>query len=159
MATGFFGKLPARGDFVARGLPVGARPVVDRWLTQTLANLARNPDNWPADGVRGLIGHGDGTLALLVLPSRDTSGRAFPLAAVAPAAHAAQAQVDAWADLALPALTRASQGDLDADDLFGLLQALAPSRGTGPMSPPLVWSTGQPPQDPGAFLRRMISSG
>ncbi len=41
MATGFFGKLPARGDFVARGLPPGARPVVDRWLTRMLAPAAR----------------------------------------------------------------------------------------------------------------------
>ncbi|MBU3031510.1 type VI secretion system-associated protein TagF [Paracoccus marinaquae] len=155
MATGFFGKLPLRGDFVTRGLPSGARAVVDRWLTGILAPLARLPEAWPEDGLRGLITHGEGVLALLILPSRDKSGRAFPLAAVSWVPQTGQAQVDAWADQILPALRRASRGDLDADDLFALLERQQPpADGTAP-SPPLIWAKGLSPVDPAAFLQQM----
>lgn len=154
MATGFFGKLPARGDFVTRGLPPGTRPVVDRWLTRVLAPLARRPADWPADGYRALLSHAEGALALLILPSRDTSGREFPLAAVAPANGAGQAELDQWANQALPTLTRAAQGGLDADDLAAALEPLAVGAGQTPLTPPLIWAAGQPPVDPA-----LISSG
>ena len=151
MATGFFGKLPARGDFVTRGLPPGTRPVVDRWLTRV---LARQVDDWPPQGFRALLSHGEARLALLILPSRDTSGREFPLAAVAPANGAGQAELDQWADQALPALTHAAQGGLDADDLAAALEPLVVGAGQTPLTPPLIWAAGQPPIDPA-----LISSG
>ncbi|AUH66535.1 type VI secretion system-associated protein TagF [Paracoccus zhejiangensis] len=154
MATGFFGKLPARGDFVTRGLPPGARPMVDRWLTRMLAPLARQPEDWPAGGFRALLGHGDEALALLILPSRDTSGREFPLAAVSPATAAGQAEIDHWADQALTALDRACRGDLDADDLAAVLDPLAVAAGQTALTPPLIWAVGQPPTEPVA-----VSSG
>ncbi|WP_299911708.1 type VI secretion system-associated protein TagF [uncultured Paracoccus sp.] len=148
MATGFFGKLPARGDFVTRGLPPGTRPLVDRWLTRMLAPLARQPENWPPQGFRALLGHGEEALALLILPSRDTSGREFPLAAVSPTAGAGQAEIDHWADQALPALARACRGDLDADDLAAALDPLVVAAGQTALTPPLIWAVGQPPTEP-----------
>lgn len=154
MATGFFGKLPLRGDFVARGLPPGARAPVDRWLTRYLAPLARTPDDWPEGGFRGLITHDQGALALLILPGRDMSGRAFPLAAICPADGAGQAEIDLWADTALPAMTRACQGELDAEGLIALVEALGPDRGQSALNPPLIWARGEVPVDPAAFAER-----
>lgn len=40
-ATGWFGKLPTRGDFVGRGLPRAWLRVWDDWLQQSLAGAAR----------------------------------------------------------------------------------------------------------------------
>lgn len=155
MGTGFFGKLPSRGDFVTRGLPSGARAVIDRWLTRILAPLARQPQIWPEGGFRGLISHDDGVLTLLILPSRDMSGRAFPLAAVAWIPQTGQAQVDAWADEILPALNRASRGDLDIQDLIALLEAQAPPAPGPALGPPLIWAGGLAPAEPAAFLQQM----
>lgn len=155
MPTGLFGKLPARGDFVARGLPPGARPMVDRWLTRVLAPLARCPDDWPATGFRGLIALGDAGLALLALASRDGAGRAFPLAAVTLSGSADQGQIDAWAQQALPPLRRAIAGDLDADGLFAHLAMLGADPGHAALRPPLIWTDGTAPQDPAALIQRM----
>ncbi len=159
MATGFFGKLPASGDFVTRGLPDGVRPLLDRWLTRTLAPLAQRPEDWPPEGLRGLIAHGGNALALLILPSRDTSGRAFPLAAAALATGAGQAQVDDWADRACPALRLAREGELDAAGLIARIAALGPDTGGPSLNPPLLWCPGQPPQEPEELLRQMVSCG
>ncbi|ETX30228.1 type VI secretion system-associated protein TagF, partial [Roseivivax isoporae] len=82
MTTGFFGKLPAAGDFVARGLPPGARAPLDRWLTQMLGEAAARPAAWPGAGLLAVMRAGQGTLLVAALPSRDAAGRAFPLAAV-----------------------------------------------------------------------------
>lgn len=84
MGNGFFGKLPAHGDFVARGLPVGARQVLDRWLTQVLRLCGPAPEDWPPGGLRALIAHAGAPMALLILPSRDAAGREFPLPRSAP---------------------------------------------------------------------------
>lgn len=159
MATGFFGKMPAHGDFVARGLPAGARPVLDHWLTRVLAPLARQPDNWPEGGFRAVIAHGDAVLALLILPSRDRSARAFPLAAVAVADAAGQAQVDAWADQVLPALCLAGQGRIDAEKLIERLGRFTLPADKVTLAPPLIWIMGQSPQDPAALLQQIVSSG
>lgn len=153
MATGFFGKLPASGDFVARGLPPGVRRAVDHWLTQVLAPYARKPAFWPPDGLRALIiAPAGGPLALLVLPSRDTTGRAFPLAAIAPARAAGQAEIDSWADQALTILQTAVQGGLDAGQLIASLDPLPPPGAGMALMPPLIWTRASPPQDPAAFV-------
>ncbi|NAZ18124.1 hypothetical protein GT020_19040, partial [Glutamicibacter soli] len=68
---------------------------------------------------------------------------------------AGQAELDAWADQALPALARARDGDLDADDLAAALEPLAAAAGPGGLTPPLIWAKGQPPLDPAAFLQHM----
>lgn len=158
MATGFFGKLPARGDFVTRGLPSGARPVVDRWLTRVLSPMARRPECWPGGGLRGLIAHGEDVLALLILPSRDAAGRHFMLAAIAPSSGTGQAQVDAWAEQVLPALTRAVEGDLDANDLIALLANLTLPAGGAASRPPLLWAENGAPQDPVTFVAQMAGA-
>ena len=99
---GFYGKLPARGDFVRAGLPRRFTNAWDAWLQDVLpaarARLgeARPGDAWSAapswcfalpPGVCGP----DAALGLL-LPSRDRAGRHFPLA------FACLAPSAAWAD-------------------------------------------------------------
>lgn len=81
---GFFGKLPSRGDFVRDGLP---RPFVtcwDNWLKCVLpATLAAVGARWPQAPVwhfhlaAGLC-HAE-AISGVVLPSRDTVARCFPL--------------------------------------------------------------------------------
>lgn len=157
MGTGFFGKLPASGDFVARGLPSGARAMLDRWLTRLLlACGAETPERWPEGGVRGVITHAGQPLALLVVPSLDAAGREFPLAAAVPAQAAGQAQIEDWAGQALPLLERAAQGELDAEALIALLGEVPPpsSEGRG-LSSPQLWARGSPPEDPDGFVARM----
>ncbi|SEN18207.1 type VI secretion system protein ImpM [Paracoccus alcaliphilus] len=155
MATGFFGKLPVSGDFVARGLPAGVQPVVDRWLTRVLAPCMNNPGLWPPDGLRALIAHADAPLALLVLPSRDAAGRAFPLAAVARAPAVGQGGIDLWAGQVLTVLQAAGLGGMDADRLAAALGQVPDPSGGKPLVPPLLWAPAMPAQDPAAFVRAM----
>jgi type VI secretion system protein ImpM len=83
----WYGKLPARGDFIGRGLPPRWRSDWDGWLQQGLALAAARLDAgalrerlrafapwrylaWPAPGE---------TWCGIVVPSHDRVGRAFPL--------------------------------------------------------------------------------
>jgi type VI secretion system protein ImpM len=96
-----FGKLPAHGDFVARGLSPARRDQLDRWLADEMA--------------RGLIAHGDafadrfdiapvwrfsmpeaegGWISGALAPSADAVGRRFPLLAAMPSVGHAEACED-----------------------------------------------------------------
>ena len=82
----WYGKLPARGDFIGRGLPPRWRSDWDGWLQQGLALAPTRLDGalrerlrafapwrylaWPAPG-EAWCG--------IVVPSHDRVGRAFPL--------------------------------------------------------------------------------
>ena len=151
--TGFFGKLPTLGDFVARGLPQGVRPVLDRWLTLNLADPARRPELWPRTGLRALVpGRSAESMALVILAGRDTSGRAFPLAACCTPVTTDQNGVDHWADAVVPALHEALDCHLDADTLQSRLAGLAdPAHTEVPLLPPLMW-TDQAPLPPKQVL-------
>jgi type VI secretion system protein ImpM len=81
---GFFGKLPARGDFVSAGLPRSFVGAWDAWLQGVLPTVLRSlADGWNDAPVwrfhlrPGLCG-ADPVLGVL-LPSRDRVGRCFPL--------------------------------------------------------------------------------
>jgi type VI secretion system protein ImpM len=88
MIAGFYGKLPARGDFVRAGLPRDFIDPWDEWLTSVIAaSRIRMSEDWlpaflespvwrfilPAGlcGGRAVLG--------LMLPSVDRAGRYFPL--------------------------------------------------------------------------------
>lgn len=83
-ACGFFGKLPARGDFVRAGLPREFVARWDRWISGVLpAALEATGDGWLqapvwwfylAPGVCGAD-----LVSGLLLPSIDKVGRRFPL--------------------------------------------------------------------------------
>ncbi|WP_427913439.1 type VI secretion system-associated protein TagF [Ramlibacter sp. MMS24-I3-19] len=84
---GWWGKLPARGDFVGRGLPPRWRAQWDGWLQQGLALAASTIDG---DALRerlagfapwrylALPSQGEAWCGIVV-PSHDRVGRAFPL--------------------------------------------------------------------------------
>jgi len=116
-SAGFYGKLPARGDFVRAGLPrdfiepwdawwqrmlVGSREVVGEawtavWLQAPIWRFALPPGMCGSDAVLGLW-----------LPSVDRVGRFFPLTLAALAPHP-------W-----PALARAGGGFLSQAEAVGL---------------------------------------
>jgi type VI secretion system protein ImpM len=79
ITPGFFGKLPASGDFVGRGLPAAFTTPWDRWLARHLVpRLA-------ADAPSLFFHHpGPPAFAGVVLPSHDRAGRRFPLTLAVP---------------------------------------------------------------------------
>jgi type VI secretion system protein ImpM len=94
--VGAFGKLPARGDFIRRGLP---QPFVDAWDGWLAAGIAASRaalgDAWLPAFLEapawcfalapGIAGPG---IAGIMVPSVDRAGRYFPLTLAAPAGHA-----------------------------------------------------------------------
>lgn len=162
--AGLFGKLPATGDFVARGLPDAFRARWDAWVTR---HLARWAGPWPEGGLRLRLRSGDRCAVALAVPSRDAAGRTFPLSAilvlpVAPSVEAAEA----WCEGAAPLLDGAVAGELDADALWAALEALdPPPEGAAEDAPPLtMWANGAEPveadpADPGPALASLSSRG
>ena len=88
---GFFGKLPARGDFLRVGLPRSFTDPLDDWLRRALsASRAHFGDDYAGPPWRFALpagGCGPSPAIGLMIPSRDRIGRAFPLvfARLAPA--------------------------------------------------------------------------
>jgi type VI secretion system protein ImpM len=81
---GFFGKLPARGDFVSAGLPRDFVSRWDTWISATLAEvLTAAGDDWlhaPPWRFRLAPGVcGPDAITGVLLPSIDKVGRRFPL--------------------------------------------------------------------------------
>ena len=88
MTAWVFGKLPAHGDFVARGMAAVDRTALDAWLSTSLldAREAYGPDfadrfdaaqPWRAEG---------GGVAGAIAASQDAVGRRFPVLLLADAA-------------------------------------------------------------------------
>ena len=81
---GYFGKLPARGDFVRAGEHTPLMAQLDRWAEQAAELLARDPD-WkrtydaaPPMHFAFLGSRSRGVVAGHILASRDSSERRFP---------------------------------------------------------------------------------
>ena len=124
---GFYGKLPTAGDFVTRRLPDFVRSW-DRWCARHLAPVPAA--RWPAGGLRF---HLPGQATGLALPSRDRSGRAFPLTLAAPAPHQPEGWYDDLARLGLAA----ADGRIGPDALDDGLRLLpAQAAGGHRPSPP-----------------------
>jgi type VI secretion system protein ImpM len=150
---GFFGKLPAAGDFVSRRLPPGFVRFWDRWASRHLVPRLDEALCFLLPGCTGVA-----------VPSADRAGRRFPLtlAAVPPPGDDGPEAATGWY-AELSALGRAAAaGALDVDALDARLRALpcpplAPARGL------LLWSAGQPPREadpeaPGSVLDAVLGA-
>ncbi|MEL6364653.1 MAG: type VI secretion system-associated protein TagF [Pseudomonadota bacterium] len=88
-ALGYFGKAPARGDFIGRGLPRSLTDGLERWAKAGLAEAKeRDAEGWldaylvsPVWRFAG--GLGDALWTGVLCPSVDAAGRYFPLAIAA----------------------------------------------------------------------------
>ncbi|MCA1490703.1 type VI secretion system-associated protein TagF [Ensifer sp. NBAIM29] len=125
---GFFGKLPATGDFVTRGLPTSFVGAWDRWISRHLVHRfsSNSPQGHPV--LRFLIGReAFGPMTGIVMASADRAGRPFPLtiAAVPPVAtiDIAIAAGD-WFEALEATGTSACAGQLDGDGLAARLRSL-----------------------------------
>jgi type VI secretion system protein ImpM len=120
VAAGFYGKLPARGDFVRAGLPRDFVDAWDRWW-QSMISASRESlgEAWVPAWLEAPVWRftlpaglcGAGSVMGVWMPSVDRAGRYFPLTI------AAVAGPDDWSDLEgapLDFLAAAEQAGLDA---------------------------------------------
>jgi len=124
---GFYGKMPATGDFVTRRLPGEFVRAWDRWLAQHIVPLF-GLEAWRQDtALRFLAGPASfGASAGVVVQSADRVGRRFPLSVVARLAEAPLqlAYADNWFDDVESAALAAQRGEMTPDELEGALTAL-----------------------------------
>jgi type VI secretion system protein ImpM len=176
--TGLFGKVPAHGDFVRRGLPTSFVAPWDAWLQQGMEAArerlgARWAECWDkAPPWRFALppgACGPDAVAGVILPSQDMVGRRFPITLVALLPAHAPAPTAGWfAALEGAALAgRAGQADADAlaaaipDPAAELpeprrLATVAPPAPAWPEAGPLdILGIGSPPtmnEPPAVFL-------
>ena len=138
--TGFYGKLPCRGDFVQRRAPQGFVVAWDAWLQECLhvsrqqlgerwLDIYLTSSVWRFVLAAGICG--ESAYAGVMLPSVDRVGRYFPLTLIAPlepgscileaACDTGRAWFDAAEELALRAL---DAGDLDVQAFDAEVDAL-----------------------------------
>lgn len=169
--TGFFGKIPAAGDFVSRGLTPAFVRSWDRFVSAHLARplsvepLEAHPTlRFASEAAAG------GPAAGVVMASTDSAGRCFPLtlaATVPVAAPDLATRASDWFDAVAEAGDAARCGEIDLDGLERLLHALpfpelAPSEAEPcPMAFWLDHSVPIPidPEAPASMLAQLLSKG
>ncbi len=155
--VGFYGKLPARGDFVRSALPRDFTDPWDAWLQSVIAGSRTQMGEawlpafleapvWRFALPAGLCGRS--AVLGLMLPSIDRAGRYFPLtvaalAEIAPDA-AEQRAVAAWLDRCEEAGRAALEQDASPEQVSAMLDSPdLPPAATG-MSQSLWWTDGAP---------------
>jgi type VI secretion system protein ImpM len=160
--AGFFGKLPATGDFVSRGLPDAFRRHWDGWLTRHIVPLQLKGLDFPSGGLRFRLVSGGRVAAGTILPSADSAGRRFPLSLVLIAkGNLPLSGVDGWCDAGIALLT----DQIEPDALWQALDGLAAPEPDGPATGPMqLWAAGHPPEEadpmnPSPVLGRLLGTG
>jgi type VI secretion system protein ImpM len=154
VATGFCGKLPARGDFVVFGLPRKFVEIWHDWMQRMLA-ASREVlgEDWLAVWNVAPIWHfalspetcGPGTVLGLWMPSVDRVGRQFPLTFAAVAAEIGIAalirQDGGFLGIAEAAGLDALDAGLDPGEVAARLAPDIPGiEHAGAIVPPICWS-------------------
>lgn len=172
VVAGFYGKLPARGDFVRSGLPRDFTDPWDDWLSVVMSgSRAAMGDDWlPAYlespvwrfalppgvcGARAALG--------LMLPSVDRAGRYFPLTFAALSTDAVlgaeSASAGEWLDRCEAAGRAALEEDAEPDRVTEMMGRLEPPPADGAgigQTQVLWWSDGSPRVPPGRLsLQRL----
>jgi type VI secretion system protein ImpM len=134
-APGFFGKVPARGDFLVRRTPAGFQAAWETWLS-TLVVAARSGlgPAWPHAWLTAPLWHftlGRDIVAPfgaagVLLASVDRVGRFFPLSIIGGAAPRSDLRADDWARTAEALALGALEDDFDPDRLDAVLRDLGP---------------------------------
>ena len=127
IAPGFYGKMPATGDFVTRRLPGDFVRVWDRWLAQQIVPLFGLEAWRPDTALRFLAGPASfGASAGIIVRSADRVGRPFPLSVGARLSEAPLklAYADGWFEGIEQAAFAAQRGELTPDALDTALAAL-----------------------------------
>lgn len=127
--AGFYGKVPARGDFVRSGLPRDFVEAWDDWLSEVMgASKAIGGDDWLPAFLEAPVWRfalpsglcGASAIIGLMLPSVDKAGRYFPLtfaAVVDGPGVAFGSAADAWLDICEDAGRAALERDLGPDEI------------------------------------------
>ena len=145
-----FGKLPAHGDFVSRGLAPADRDALDNWLSSSLAD-ARNavggafePQYDSAPPWRCMITVGGAPVAGALAASQDAAGRRYPLLlAVRDGGEAAAEACEAL-------LYDAIAGGWDADTLVEHAETVTDDAAQPPS--PRFWTLGGESFDPAMIV-------
>lgn len=166
---GFYGKMPATGDFVTRRLSGDFVRGWDRWLAQHLVPLFGS-EFWPStSALRFLAGPASfGASAGIIVQSADRVGRKFPLSVVAQLAEAPiqLAAAEAWFSGIEAAAITAQNGELTPDELDTALAGLpVPSVEPGDeiISGMVMWTARSDifdidPQSPQAVLEQILAA-
>ena len=140
---GFYGKIPARGDFVGAGLSPAVVDAFDGWMRACLAaSRTALGEDWMPCWMEAPVWRFSAPVAGVALggvwlPSIDRVGRAFPLVLATEAALAGTAWLDAAEAIGIAAVT----DDLPPDALAARLADLSPD----PREPGYGWwSAGGP---------------
>jgi type VI secretion system protein ImpM len=156
--TGLFGKVPAHGDFVRRGLPTTFVGPWDAWLQDGMATAReRLGDRWAAlwDSAppwrfalpAGACG--PDAVAGVLLPSEDMVGRRFPITLAALLAPDAPLPADGWFTALEAAALAGRAGRADADALASAIPAPdAAVTAPMPLIAPAAWPLAEPADPP-----------
>ena len=139
-----FGKIPAHGDFISRGLDHPTHTLLDDWLSLEVARARERFADFDARYVQappwyfidcdGAGAWSGGALCLSV----DKVGRRFPILVAAPASGADSAREVALSALEL-VFTTFSEG-WDADQLALALGSIVADRASGPLPTQSFWA-------------------
>jgi type VI secretion system protein ImpM len=170
MTTGFFGKIPATGDFVARNLTSEFVRTWDMWVAQHLMPFVSSGE-WADDLALFFIAGPDfmEPMAGVIVPSCDKVGRRFPLTIAAETETAdTMLIVDAheWFETILNAAQVAARGEVDVDGLGAYLAALQlprPEETFYPVRGLCLWVDPQDVSecdttDPSALLKEILNT-
>jgi len=152
--VGFFGKLPARGDFVRVGLPRDFTDRWDEWLQSVLAgSRALMGEAWLPAFLEAPVWRfalpagmcGACAVLGLMLPSVDRAGRYFPLTFAALHGGVGEtAQGDAWLDRCEAIGRDALERDTPPQAVFDTLELPDLSNDGEGFADALWWSEGSP---------------